>query len=63
MYVCICNALPERRIRQAIRDHQPADVAGVYAACGVAPRCGKCAGTIAAILDEEYAPALPLAAE
>ena len=63
MYVCICNALTERRVRQAVRDHRPDSVAAVYAACGVAPRCGKCAGMIAEILEEETAPALRLAAE
>ncbi|WP_029009662.1 (2Fe-2S)-binding protein [Azospirillum halopraeferens] len=63
MYVCICNALTERRVRQAVRDRRPDSVAAVYAACGVTPQCGKCAGTIAVILEDETAPALRLAAE
>ncbi|WP_207461542.1 (2Fe-2S)-binding protein [Azospirillum sp. SYSU D00513] len=66
MYVCICNALNERRVRQAIRQHRPATVHDVYAACGVTPQCGKCAPTIRDILEEERAAALPalaLAAE
>ena len=63
MYVCICNALTENRVRHAVRTHRPDTVRDVYAACGVAPQCGKCADTIAGILDEECPSALQLAAE
>jgi bacterioferritin-associated ferredoxin len=64
MYVCICNALTERRIRAAIRSTAPDTVAEVYAALGVEPQCGKCGDAIALLIDEELAPAaLLLAAE
>lgn len=63
MYICICNALTQRRIREAIRDHAPATVAEVHAACGVVPQCGRCGDAIADMLDEAYAPAFRLAAE
>lgn len=41
MYVCICNALTERLIAQAVEDGA-ASVAQVYAALDSAPLCGKC---------------------
>ncbi|WP_236024635.1 (2Fe-2S)-binding protein [Arenibaculum pallidiluteum] len=63
MYVCICNALTERRIRAAIAEASPRTVAGVYAACGVRPQCGKCAPAIADLLDEHASSALAIAAE
>ncbi|NMM45107.1 hypothetical protein HH303_11500 [Rhodospirillaceae bacterium KN72] len=45
MYVCICNAVCDKRVSQAIdAGHDEPDA--VYAACGVTPQCGKCAETI-----------------
>lgn len=45
MYVCICNAICDKTVGQAISDgHSEPD--SVYAACGVKPQCGKCAETI-----------------
>lgn len=52
MYVCLCNALTDRQVRDAV-------VAGatrpseVYGACGCAVQCGSCARTMRRIMDEQ----------
>ena len=57
MYVCICNALTERRVEQVIREHRPQTVDQVYALCQVQPQCRRCSDTIAAMMDEVLVPA------
>ena len=52
MYVCICNALTDRRIRGAI-DSGAASLGSVYRNCGVAPQCGKCGEMIRSFLDRD----------
>lgn len=45
MYVCICNAVCDKRIQEAISAGH-ADADSVYAHCGVQPRCRSCSETI-----------------
>lgn len=51
MYVCICHAVTERQVRQAVED-------GVHTLralrdhLGVASECGKCAGCAHGIIKE-----------
>lgn len=45
MYVCICNAVCDKRIQEAISQGH-ADADSVYAHCGVQPRCRSCSVTI-----------------
>jgi bacterioferritin-associated ferredoxin len=52
MYVCICNALREREVRQAIEQGGAATPAEIYARLGVTPACRRCADTIADLLDQ-----------
>lgn len=49
MYVCLCNALSDQQLRQAVHDgaHRPFEI---YAACGCRAQCGRCAGTVLAII-------------
>lgn len=49
MYVCICNALTDRRIRGAI-EAGAASLGAVYRSCGAAPQCGKCGDMIRSFL-------------
>ena len=51
MIVCLCNALSEGDVRQAIAAgaSRPKDV---YCACGKAAQCGCCTATILSILRE-----------
>ena len=41
MYVCICNALNERKVKEAIASN-PGSVARIYRHHGCTPQCGKC---------------------
>jgi bacterioferritin-associated ferredoxin len=52
MYVCICNAVREREVRQAIEQGGAATPAEIYARLGVTPACGRCADTICDLLDQ-----------
>lgn len=49
MFVCLCNALDDRQVRQAVRDgaHRPREV---YAACGCRAQCGGCTKTVLGII-------------
>jgi bacterioferritin-associated ferredoxin len=51
MYVCICKAVCEKRVREAI-DSGAATVSAVGRACGAGTDCGSCHDTIEGLLDE-----------
>jgi len=50
MYICLCNALTERQVRQAAASCNDGSTLGVYRACGTQPRCGKCMPLVEGIL-------------
>jgi bacterioferritin-associated ferredoxin len=50
MYICLCNALTERQVRQAAATCEGGSAEGVYHACGTKPRCGKCVPIVEGIL-------------
>jgi bacterioferritin-associated ferredoxin len=53
MIVCSCNLLTDAEIRAALaKPNPPERVRDVYAACGCAPKCGGCAGTINRLISE-----------
>jgi bacterioferritin-associated ferredoxin len=54
MYVCSCNRLTDVQVAEAARAGAgcPDDI---YAACGCARRCGRCAVTMLRMLDAEGA--------
>jgi bacterioferritin-associated ferredoxin len=52
VYICLCNALTDRQVRQAadtVGSVRPSDV---YAACGCRAQCGNCAKKVLCILRE-----------
>jgi len=51
MYVCICNAITEKQIRQAA-ESGVRDLWGLQAELGVASNCGSCKETASEILRE-----------
>jgi len=51
MYVCICNALKCRDLREAAQSEQ-ASVAEVFRRCGSRPKCGKCLPDVAQIIED-----------
>ena len=43
MYICVCNALNEKTLRQAAQKIDgKVSAAKVYKSLGVRPQCGKC---------------------
>jgi bacterioferritin-associated ferredoxin len=51
MYVCLCNGLTDRHVRDACAAGacRPSDV---YRACGTAAQCGSCVRTVRGLLDD-----------
>jgi bacterioferritin-associated ferredoxin len=54
MYICLCNALTDGQIKEALAAgaKKPRDV---YAACNCAGQCGNCARTIHSMIREQTA--------
>jgi bacterioferritin-associated ferredoxin len=52
MYVCLCNGITDRDIRQTIADGA-SSVEEVMYITGAATRCGSCMSTIAAMVEQE----------
>ena len=54
MYICICNVVTETEIRDAVRNHKISfgneDLARMRY---ISNKCGICAKTVRAIIDEE----------
>jgi len=51
MYVCICNALKCRELREAASSEE-ASVAEVFRRCGGRPKCGKCLPDVAQMIED-----------
>jgi bacterioferritin-associated ferredoxin len=50
VYICLCNALTDRRLKEAaasLPDGRPSDL---YAACGCRAQCGQCVKAIVQVL-------------
>jgi bacterioferritin-associated ferredoxin len=45
MYLCLCNAISDAQVEQAVRDGalRPREI---YARCGGQAQCGRCTATI-----------------
>ena len=55
MYICICNALSEKRVRAAAAASN-GSTAAVYRALDCRPQCGRCIPMIRDIVHEVCAP-------
>ncbi|MBN9508543.1 MAG: (2Fe-2S)-binding protein [Alphaproteobacteria bacterium] len=55
MYVCLCNRLTDRAIRDAVAAGA-GRVAEVYRACGCAAQCGACCRTVRQLVEEAAYP-------
>lgn len=54
MYVCLCNALTDRQVREA-RNSGAKSVSHVFRSTGSKPECGKCVHCVRDILKEPQA--------
>lgn len=50
MYICICNALTDRKLKEAIATSGSRCPKDVYAACGCRAKCGKCVQVVRELL-------------
>jgi bacterioferritin-associated ferredoxin len=50
VYVCLCNALTDRQVKQAVAAAGTTRPSGVYAACGCRAQCGQCVKALLALL-------------
>ncbi len=55
MYVCICNALTDRKLKQAAAQAGCVRPSDAYEACGCRAQCGKCVKSVLAILRDHMA--------
>lgn len=60
MIVCSCNVLSDGAIKACLKDggECPRSVREVYSCLGCSPKCGRCANTIKAIMQEAFAAAI-----
>ena len=54
MYICICNAVTESRIRQAVTDGARS-LRDLSYSTGCSTQCGRCVGTARELLDDALA--------
>lgn len=54
MYICICNAVTESTIRQAVRDGAR-NIFDLIGRTGCSTQCGRCSDLATEILDDELA--------
>jgi bacterioferritin-associated ferredoxin len=52
VYICICNALTDRKLKEAIAASRSQCPKDVYAACGCRAKCGKCVQVIRELLQD-----------
>jgi bacterioferritin-associated ferredoxin len=50
MYVCLCNALTDRQVKQAAATAGTTKPSSIYAACGCRAQCGQCVKALVALL-------------
>lgn len=59
MYLCICNALTDRKLKDVIIEGSNANAADVYEACGCRAKCGTCVKMVKAMIQELVPGATP----
>ena len=62
MYVCLCNALTDRQVKQAAATPGFTKPGDIYAACGCRAQCGQCARALIKLLRGDTAILGPTAA-
>ncbi len=64
VYICLCNALTDRKLKQVAAAGTGRRLVDVYEACGCRAQCGQCAKAILKLLREhtsQVTEPLPLA--
>ena len=55
MYICLCNGISDKTIRQAVRKHQPQSFQQLRKLVPVGNQCGKCVRAAREIMQDELA--------
>ena len=50
MYICLCNALTDRKLKQAATVTGSTRPGEIYAACGCRAQCGQCVQAVLELL-------------
>ncbi len=50
MYVCLCNALTDRRLKEAAAATGSQRPGEIYSACGCRAQCGQCVKAVLSLL-------------
>jgi bacterioferritin-associated ferredoxin len=53
VYVCLCNALTDRKLKQAAAATDSRRPREVYAACGCRAQCGQCVRAVLQMLRDQ----------
>ncbi|MFD1800745.1 bacterioferritin-associated ferredoxin [Mixta tenebrionis] len=53
MYVCLCNAINDKTVREAVRRYQPASFQQLRHFLPVGNQCGKCIRAVREIMNDE----------
>ncbi len=53
MYICLCNALTDKRLKQVVATTDSQRPGEVYAACGCRAQCGKCVHAVLTLLRDQ----------
>ncbi|MGP2463689.1 bacterioferritin-associated ferredoxin [Pantoea ananatis] len=53
MYVCLCNAISDKTLREVVRRYQPKSIQQLRQIVAVGKQCGKCIRVAREIMDEE----------
>ncbi|MGD8107502.1 bacterioferritin-associated ferredoxin [Pantoea sp. FN0302] len=53
MYVCLCNAISDKTVREVVRRYQPKSIQQLRHLVPVGKQCGKCIRAVREIMDEE----------
>ena len=61
MYVCLCKAVTDREIREAVEDGA-SHVSDLAERCGLGTGCGRCRNTAQELIDQHLAESLCYAA-
>ena len=56
MYVCLCNGVSDKKIRQAVRQFQPQSFQQLRKFVPVGNQCGKCVRAAREIMQDELMP-------
>lgn len=53
MYVCLCNTISDKTVREVVRRYQPKSIQQLRHFVPVGKQCGKCIRAVREIMDEE----------